>query len=368
MINQNRLVDSFIELVKINSPSLKELELANYLTNKLKSLGFEVSVDHAGRKFAGEVGNVIGFKKGNKKGGPLLFSAHMDTVQPTIGIKPIIEDGIIKTDGNTILGADDKSGIAAFLEAAHCIKERNIEHPDLEVVFTVAEEIGLLGANYLDYSGLKSKTAFVLDSGGPVGTIIVQSPTQVNLNIKVKGKAAHAGVNPEDGINAIFIATTALSKLTIGRIDKETTNNIGIIKGGKATNIVPDEVEIQCEIRSMDQAKLDQQLELFKAAFNETVNQFGGSYSFEIGIGFKGFNLDKNNRAVRLAIHAAEGCNLIPVLTSRGGGSDANVFNLKGLEAVNLGVGIYCDHTPDEYIAIDDLVKCSEMLLSLMSG
>lgn len=368
MINTERLVNTFLELVKINSPSFQEGKLAAYLFGKLQILGFDVYFDETGSKIGGEIGNLIGIKKGNRKGEPLLFSAHMDTVQPTIGIKTIIQNGIIKTDGTTILGADDKAGIATFLEAIQCLVEKNIPHPDLEVIFSVAEEIGLLGAKNLNYDKLKSKLAFVLDSGGPVGIIVIQTPTQMDLDIEVIGKTAHAGVNPEDGINAIYIASKALAQLSIGRIDEETTNNLGVIKGGKGTNIVPDEVEIHCELRSMNINKLEQQLELIKAAFEKTVNQLGGNYCLTTETGFVGFNLSKENPAVLMASKALENCGLTPVFIARGGGSDANVFNLNGLDAVNLGVGISCDHTNEEHISIDNLIKCTAMILRLITG
>ncbi|HHV72658.1 MAG TPA: M20/M25/M40 family metallo-hydrolase [Clostridia bacterium] len=365
MIDVNRLINTFLELVNINSPSLKEKKLADYLVKKLSSLGFEVYIDEAGKNINGETGNVIGKKKGNNKKEPLLFSAHMDTVQPTEGIKTVIESGIIKTDGTTILGADDKAGIAAFLEAMECIKENNLSHPDLEVVFSVAEEIGLLGAKYLDYGKLSSKIAFVLDSGGPPGTIITRSPAQVDLSITVKGKAAHAGVNPEDGINAIAVASKALSQLKIGRIDEETTSNIGIINGGKATNIVPDEVRIYGEIRSMNKDKLNNLVEFFKNSFEITAAEEGANIIFKTETGFEDYNLDINSKAVNLAIKAAEKCKLNPVLAARGGGSDTNVFNLHGIEAVNLGVGICNDHTDKEYISIENLVNCAKLIIVL---
>ena len=261
MTNNKRLIDEFLELVQIDSPSSKEGNVAKVLVKKLEEIGLSVEVDNAGEIHGGETGNVIATLKGNREGKKILFSSHMDTVSPGIGIKPIIDEeaGIIKSDGTTVLGSDDKAGIAAILEGLRYIKENNIEHSDITVVFSIWEEGGLFGAKSLDYSKLDVDYGFVLDSGGSPGEIIVKAPGQDRIAVKIKGRPAHAGLQPEAGISAIMVASRAIENMNLLRIDEETTANIGIVKGGEATNIVMPELEIIAEARSLDEGKLDAQ-------------------------------------------------------------------------------------------------------------
>lgn len=247
-----------MELIQIDSHSGKEGAIAKVLVKKLEEMGLEVTIDDAGVKAGGETGNVIAKLKGTKNGPTILFSAHMDTVTPGEGVKPIVKDGVIYSDGTTVLGGDDKAGIAAILEGIRVIKENNIEHSDVEVVFSIWEEGGLFGAKYLDTSKISAEYGFVLDSGGAPGEIIIQA-AQDKVNAKIIGKPAHAGVAPEEGVSAIMIAARAIDNMRLLRIDEETTANIGTISGGIATNIVAPEVTIKAEARSINEEKLTAQ-------------------------------------------------------------------------------------------------------------
>lgn len=368
MVNEKRLVESFMELVKIDSISREERNLADFLIEKLEDLGLEVIVDQAGEKVKSNSGNMIARLKGNiKEVTPIMFSAHMDTVVPGKNINPLCDGEKIVSDGKTILGADDKAAIAALLESLHIIKEKNISHGDIEIVFTICEEMGLHGAKNLDISDLNARMAFVLDSGGQVGEIISAAPSQNSLKIIIHGKAAHAGSNPEEGINAIQVAGFALSRMKLGRIDEETTTNIGIISGGKATNIIPDEVTLEGEVRSRNEEKLEKYTKILKQIVEDTAQEFKAKAEVIINREFYCYNLSTDDRVVKIAMKAAKDMGLEPLLHPSGGGSDANVFNKKGFPAVDLAIGMEKVHTVDEYILVKNLKNTVEYVLSIIN-
>lgn len=368
MVNEKRLVESFMELVRIDSISREERDLADFLIEKLEDLGLEVIVDQAGEKAKSNCGNIIARFKGNiKEVTPIMFSAHMDTVVPGKNIDPLLKGEKILSSGKTILGADDKAAIAALLEALHIIKEKNILHGNIEILFTICEEIGLKGAKNLDISSLNARMAFVLDSGGPVGEIISAAPSQNSLKIIIHGKSAHAGSNPEEGINAIQVAGFALSRMKLGRIDEETTTNIGIISGGKATNIIPDEVILEGEVRSRNEEKLEKYTKILKQVVEDTAREFKAKAEVIINREFYCYNLSTDDRIVKIAMKAAKDMGLEPLLRPSGGGSDANVFNKKGFPAVDLAIGMEKVHTVDEYILVKNLKNTVEYILSIIN-
>lgn len=368
MVNEKRLVESFMELVRIDSISREERDLADFLIEKLEDLGLEVIVDQAGEKAKSNCGNIIARFKGNiKEVTPIMFSAHMDTVVPGKNIDPLLKGEKILSSGKTILGADDKAAIAALLEALHIIKEKNILHGDIEILFTICEEIGLKGAKNLDISSLNARMAFVLDSGGPVGEIISAAPSQNSLKIIIHGKSAHAGSNPEEGINAIQVAGFALSRMKLGRIDEETTTNIGIISGGKATNIIPDEVILEGEVRSRNEEKLEKYTKILKQVVEDTAQEFKAKAEVIINREFYCYNLSTDDRIVKIAMKAAKDMGLEPLLRPSGGGSDANVFNKKGFPSVDLAIGMEKVHTVDEYILVKNLKNTVEYILSIIN-
>lgn len=366
-VNEDRIVNEFIELVKVDSETKHEEEISKVLQEKLTELGFEVIEDGSKTITGHGSGNLICTLKGNKNGvDPIYFTAHMDTVVPGQNIKPIIKDGIIRSDGTTILGADDKAGVAALLEMARLIKEKNIQHGDIQFIITAGEESGLVGAKELDASLIHAKYGYAIDSNGDVGDIIVAAPNQAKIHATIKGKTAHAGVEPEKGISAISLAAKAISKMPLGRIDDETTANIGRFEGGKQTNIVVDHVEILAEARSLSREKLDKQTEKMKEAFEKTSAELGGSADVEVKIMYPGYKQQAGDQVVEVAREAAKAIGRESKLLKSGGGSDANIIAGFGIPTVNLAVGYEEIHTVNEWIAIEDLVKITELVTAIV--
>lgn len=366
-VNEERLVEEFIELVQIDSETKYETEIAKVLTEKLTSLGLEVYEDNSHEVTGHGAGNLICTLKGTlPEVDPIYFTVHMDTVVPGKNIKPVIEDGVIRSDGTTILGADDKAGVAALLELTRLLKENNIEHGDIQFIITAGEESGLVGAKQLDEKLIHAKYGYALDSNGDVGDIIVAAPFQAKVFATIKGKTAHAGVAPEKGISAISLAAKAIAKMPLGRIDEETTANIGRFEGGKQTNIVVDHVEILAEARSLVKEKLDKQVAAMKDAFEETSKSLGGSADVEIKLMYPGFKQQAGDHVVEVARRAAKSIGRESKLLRSGGGSDANIIAGFGIPTVNLAVGYEEIHTTSEWIAIKDLVKITELVTAIV--
>jgi len=358
LINEARLVQTFLDLVAIDSPSGHEEAIGTELMDRLAALGGEVVRD--------EHGNVIA-RWADGEGDWLLLSAHMDTVGRDTGVKPQIRDGVIYSDGTTILGGDDKSGIVAILEMIRSLREDGRPHPPLEVVISVGEEIGLVGATLLDKSKLRARRGYVLDAGGPVGTIVTSAPSQDTMDVTVHGKKAHAGSEPEKGINAIRVASEAIAAMPLGRIDPETTANIGVIKGGIATNIVPDEVYVKGEARSRDNAKLDAQSAAMRRAFENAAERHGARVDVQIEREFSSYQLTEETPVVAQAILAARRLGFTPILKGSGGGSDANIYNAAGIACAPLSTGMTDVHTPQEHIAIADMVHATQLLEEIVA-
>ena len=368
MINEQRVLNEFLELVQIDSPTSKEGKIAQVLVEKLETIGCQVTIDDAAEKTGAETGNVIATLKGNREGKKLLFSSHMDTVSPGIGVKPIVDEanGIIKSDGTTVLGSDDKAGIAAILEGMRTIKENNIDHADIQVVFSIWEEGGLRGAKSLDYSKLDVDYAFVLDSGGSPGEIIVKAPAQDAIKVKITGRPAHAGLQPENGISAIMVAAKAIENMNLLRIDEETTANIGVVNGGIATNIVMPELEILAEARSLKEDKLDAQTNHMVETFKKAAQEFGAEIDIQVDRAYTPLNVSEDEDIVKLAKKAFANMNIEGYTASTGGGSDTNILSKHGIKAVNLGIGMKKAHTLEEYIAIEDLMNSAKMVAEII--
>lgn len=366
-INEKRLLAEFLELVQIDSFAGQEREMADSLTKKLIELKAEVVEDDAGKTIQGNAGNLIAKIQGNACKPALLFAAHMDRVSPGFGIKPIVENGIIRSDGTTILAADDVAGITVILEGIRTAKEQLIPHGDLEIVFTIAEEGGLFGSKALDCSQLTAKCAYFLDSDGPVGTIINQAPAHKNLDLIFHGRASHAGVKPEKGINAIQAAAEAISNMNIGRIDNETTTNVGIINGGTAVNIVPDLCELNCEVRSLDSVKLETQINQMTQAAENSATKYNTEIDIKITDCYSAFSIPESAEVVSLAEKAARSIGVTPIIQMTGGGSDASIINKKGIPSVVLGLNYQDVHTKAESIAVADLVKAAEYVAAIIA-
>jgi tripeptide aminopeptidase len=358
MVNKDRLLKTFLELVQIDSPSGYEDEMAKEVKSRLEVLGFRVERD--------KYGNVIGKLDG--KGEPLMLNAHIDTVEPGRGIKPIIEGDVIKTDGSTILGGDPKAGVAAILEAITSSLEEKKDHPPLEVVFTLSEEEGLLGAVNLDYSMVSAKKGITFDGGEEVHYIHVSAPGYNRVDLKITGRGAHAGAEPEKGISAIKIAAEIITKLELGRIDEETTANIGLISGGTARNAVPETVEIKGEIRSRDLEKLEKHSEHFKKVIAEVKEKYpDAKFELDLHREFDPYLFEENHQFLKEVQEAFKKAGVEPKLIKSGGGTDVNIFHTHGIEAVVVGDADYEAHTTREYVLISQLVMAAKFAEKLIT-
>ncbi|MEW6327857.1 MAG: M20/M25/M40 family metallo-hydrolase [Thermodesulfobacteriota bacterium] len=383
MINRPRLAGEFLRLVQIDSPSRQEGAIAQYVRKIFESLGAGVIEDKAGPSIGSESGNLIVRIPGTRRDlPPLMFNAHLDTVEPGKGIKVIQEDETFRSDGQTILGADDKSGIAILIEAVRSLQENKTAHGPLEFVFTVCEEIGLFGAKSLDYSLLQARMGYALDTSSTT-RIISGAPEANSLYIKVHGRAAHAGLEPEKGINAIQIAGAALAAMQLGRIDHETTANIGLVRGGTARNIIPDYIELEGEVRSHDRQKLADHTEHIRGCLERTVLAYKEKHippfekrqpddnlpdwHMEIVTEYPLMAVGDSHPVVILAQEA--GKNLERRLTPKksGGGSDANIFNAHGIATVILGTGMQSVHTTNEYIHLEDMAQTVQLIMEIIS-
>ncbi|MFH0068429.1 M20/M25/M40 family metallo-hydrolase [Peribacillus sp. NPDC056705] len=366
-VNAERLQDLFLELAKINAPSTKEKLIADYLKKALPELGFIIEFDEANKNFGGEVGNLIAFREGTDPSiPPLFFSTHMDTVLPTEGLKPVIKDGVIYSDGTTILGADDRAALAAYLEAVRAIIESDVPHGPIEFILTVNEQPGLVGATYMDYKKAKSKTGYIFDSSGDVGQIILKGPYSSRIWMEVEGNAAHIALNAEEGNNAILIAAEGLSNMRLGTIDEETLANIGIINGGNLTSIIPGSVTVAGEVRSFSKEKLDQQLKHMEEVMQQAAEKNGGKVNVRMEKKYSGFDIPKDDMLVKTAETAAQSIKVNPYLTETLGGADTNVLNENGLICLTLGLGFQNIHSFRESISIENLINTGRLTAALI--
>ncbi len=374
MIDAERLKTTFLSLVQISSVSKKEKAFSRMLRQRLKDMGARIEVDDAGAATGSDTGNLIAKLPGNRSVPPLLLSAHMDTVPPGEAVRPVFKDGVFRSDGRTVLGADDKSAIAILLESIRVIQARNLPCPPLELVFTVCEEDALAGARHLDFDRISARFGYVLDATDTEG-IITRAPAANRLTFHVVGKEAHAGAAPEKGINAIQLACRAIASLQLGRIDRETTCNIGVIRGGFATNIVPNRVTAVGEARSHDEAKLERVTGSMVAAFKDCIQaeaapgSEGGLPRLEVQVerSFPKTHIPEDHPVVRLAQKAAEALGRKMVCKASGGGSDANIFFEKAIVAGVLGTGMRDMHTVSEWIRLEDMVRMAELMVKILT-
>lgn len=367
MIRRERLVDDFIALCRINSPPKQEAEMIEAVLPRLQRLGLEVWCDDAGKYIGGNADNVIARLPASVPDvPPIFFSAHFDTVEPNPNVQIVVEDDLIRTDGSTILGADDKAGMASLLEAIECIVENGLPHGEIWLLLSVAEEIGLLGAKHLPLERVNATMGFVLDTGPPVGKVVVGAPTHDHLTVRVIGRAAHAGAAPEQGISAIVVASRAIARMKLGRIDEETTANIGSFHGGQATNVVCPEVEIRAEARSHNTQKLEAQMAHMIACFREEAEAMGGQVEIESSRHYEAYRLSEDDQVVQVARDSALALGLPFEAKLAGGGSDANVYNAKGIPTVVLSTGMDKVHTHEECCRISDLEKTALWVLEIV--
>ncbi|MBI4488947.1 MAG: M20/M25/M40 family metallo-hydrolase [Deltaproteobacteria bacterium] len=375
MINKDRLKDLLIELVQIDSLSRKEYAIAMRLKREMEEIGGEVWIDDAGQKIGGNVGNLIAHFHGNVPGSnPILLSAHMDTVVPGEGVAPVLNDNILSSDGRTVLGGDDKSGIAIICEVLRVLRENRLPCSDIDVVFTICEEAGLLGAKGLDASRLRARTGLVLDSDS-VGFLFTKAPAANRMEFYIRGLEAHAGVCPEKGISAIQVAAEAISRMRLGRIDGETTANIGLIEGGMAVNIIPNSVHLKGEARSHSEEKLEEQTRHMCQCLEEAASgykleldgrRFQACVEAKIERDYDRMEVSDSSPIVRLVRAAARNLGMEVKTMATGGGCDANVFNKKGLEVANLSTGMREIHTVKEWLDLNDLYTSAQIVLEIV--
>ena len=357
MINENRMLNEFIELVSVPCPSKDEKAEAELIMRKLDELGIEYKMDNVNEKTGGNCGNIWAYIKGTVSDAPkLLFEAHMDSVAPTTGTKVVRKDGVLYSDGTTTLGGDDKVGVAGMLEAVRALKEDNVAHGDVQLLFTVSEEIGCLGVVHLDKSLIKADYGYCMDIGGAPGEITYAAPKLYDIYVTVKGKAAHAGIAPEEGVNAIMLAAEAMSKLpAYGRIDNETTFNIGMFNAGVGTNIVCPEAKFVIDMRSLNVAKLEELKDSTMKLIKETVEAVHGEVEFEVVEGCPAVELSQEHPCIQLAQKAAEKLGFPVEMKVTGGCSDGNYLCGYGLPCGLLATGMSNVHTTQEYLKEEDL-------------
>lgn len=371
-VNKERMLAEFKEIVAVPAHSLAERPVFELLQAKLEGLGFTVEEDDAGTKLGGNCGNLWAFlpaTAGKEQAVRVLLSAHMDGVEPCGGTTVVLKDGVLYSDGTTILGGDDKSGVEGILEGLRLLKEEGAEHGAIQVLFTICEEGGVNGSRCLDRSKLRADVGYALDGEGAPGEIVVGAPGQYKYKISIHGKKAHGGLEPEKGINSIMIAAKALASVKrYGRIDEETTCNIGIIHGGVATNVVPDLVTIEGDARSRNNEKLVAIRDEIVKSIVDAANQCGAKAEAVVEHKYDSFLVPEDSRVVELAKAACAAHGFTPDVTLTGGGSDANFINAYGVPCVILGTGMSNVHTVDEYLKEEDLYNSALMVYGILKA
>jgi len=366
MIDLQAVIDEFCALVRIDSPSLREEQVVHAIHDRLAEMGIVAEIDGAAEAVGSEIGNLIARVPGEPGAPTVLLNAHVDTVEPGCGIRPTVEGTRICSAGDTVLGADDKAGVTIILAALRHILDGELPHPPLEVVFTVAEEIGLCGAKALDYDALKARMGIVLDGGRTMGVITNAAPSAYRLAWEVTGAAAHAGVCPERGINAIRVAAEAIAEMPLGRLDHETTANIGAIAGGEATNIVPERATVRGETRSHDEGKLEAQKGRMVGAFEAAAGRHGAQVSVEVTRSYRSFHIERDEPILDYAWRAAEALGVPPQSERGGGGSDANIFNEHGIPSVIIATGPADVHTVNESVDAEVMVESARWVTQIL--
>jgi tripeptide aminopeptidase len=364
----SEVLDLFLELASVPSPSGEEREVADRVIRYLRECGLETDEDEAGATVGSTAGNVFTRLEPTTSGEPVFLCAHFDTVPPTEAIEPVVEDGIVRNAQPTILGSDNKAAIAVMLEATRRVLAENRRHAGLELVFTPKEEVGLLGAFAFDHSRLSARTGYVYDQAAAIGEVILGAPSAQQLEITFHGRAAHAGMYPEEGRSAIAAAARAISEMRLGRIDEETTANVGKIRGGTAANIVPEWCSIVAEARSHDERKLAELVQEMQDAVTFAAGVAECRVETTVKRSYRAYRFKRGDLAIKLAAEALERCGFEPSYSLSGGAADANVFNERGLQCVNLANGMAEIHTPDEHIAVSDLEVMVEVTLALLDA
>ena len=363
---QDDVVSLFTELAALPSPPGEEREVADRVTAYMRDLGLDVSEDDAGERIGANAGNLYARVEATDGGTPLFLCAHLDTVPPEAGIEPVVEDGVIRNAAGTILGADNKSAVAVMLEATRRVLAENRPHGGLELLFTPKEETGLHGAGAFDHERLHARVGYVYDQAAPIGEVILGAPYSHSMEVKLHGRAAHAGMYPEEGRSAIAAAAKAISDFKLGRVDEETTANVGVIGGGTAGNIVPEWCTFLADVRSHDPKKLADLVREMLESVTFAASLEECQVETKVHKSYNGYRFKRDDDAVLIASSALERSGFEPSFTLSGGGADANVFNERGLACVNLANGMAEIHTPNEHIAVSDLERMVDVTLALV--
>ena len=364
----SRLLDTFLEAVRIGSPSGEEAAFARWCVDRLTALGCVVRVDDTAKVTGSDSGNVIADFVATAAGATVVLSAHLDTVEPGRGIEPVVEDGTVRSAGDTVLGSDDKAGIAAILETLAVLRETGRPHARVRVLLTTSEEIGLQGAHALDVADCGGDVCLVLDAAGEVGGVVTGAPTHFTFTATFRGVAAHAGVQPEKGRSAVLMAARAIAAMPLGRLDELTTSNVGGISGGGATNVVPAECVLRGECRSLDATRVVEVREAMDAAMQRAADEAGGSVEVEWKREYDGYRYEDGDPVLEIVVAGVRAAGFEPYLFFTGGGSDANVLTSKGLPAVALSCGMTDVHSTDETIAVSEMEGLVRVLLATIEG
>lgn len=368
MLSKERMIDNFLEMLQVYSPSKGEKEMCDWLEDYLTKRRIEFKSDNAGTGYGGNGRNIVAHIPGTQKGMPIGFGAHTDQIEPCKEVKAVIEGNIIRTDGTTTLGGDDKGGIAVILEAIEDLLESGAPHRDIYLVFTCSEEISMQGTKHMDLSILPCKDLVLADATGDTGVIAYKAPAMEAIQVTFHGKKAHAGIEPEKGINAICAASKVIANMHIGRINPYTTSNIGRIEGGGATNVVTDEVTFTAEIRSHSMEKLASELAYMEACCKEAAEAMGAEYTFEHELAYPTLSVELDCGLVEVTKEAMVKEGIEPDLQIIGGGSDANVLAGHGYRSVILGIGMRNVHTVDESIDTEEMWKATKVIRRMMSA
>jgi tripeptide aminopeptidase len=361
-MNEKRLIELFLEVVKIDALSGNEKPVADFIKTFLNKFNYNIELDESDKYSKSNTGNLI-CKIGS--GGDFVFTSHMDTARSTKNVKPIITDDKITSSGDTVLGVDNRVGVAVLLFTLERIAQENIPVKDFTIAFTTCEETTLYGSKYLGLNG-NIKKGFVFDSGYRPGDFIYSACGAIGFVLKVIGKASHSGISPEKGINSLQVASKAICKLPLGRIDEETTMNIGIIKSGSAVNVIPEFTEMDGEVRSFNLKKAENYFDSLLNTFHNEAKELNAKIEYDHFWDFKPYSVDEKEDVYKEIVNAITKVGLSPRPRISLGGSDANSLNAKGIKSVNIGIGAQNPHSNDEFIFIEDLIKTAEIALELI--
>ncbi len=375
-INLERLASVFTALCEIDSPSKQEGRVAAYLKSVFVEMGAEVSEDDSAKQTGSDCGNLfVRFPDEGLDREPVFFNCHMDTVLPAIGVKVKREGEVFTSAGDTVLGSDDKAGIAVLIEVMRSLQEKNIPYGPVEYIFTTCEEVGLMGVKALDPSSIKAKIGYALDSSG-INRVIVGAPAANRITATIKGVAAHAGLSPEKGISAIHLAAKAIARLKLGRLDPESTANIGLITGGTATNIIPESVLVHGEVRSHTVSKLEEYTQKMKDVFQDEIDNWTDpenivtdkpSLDFRVIQEYPVMQLDKESAVIKRAKEAATTLDAELDYVVAGGGSDANIFNSLGIQCAIISTGMDKVHSTQETIKLSDMASTADLVMAILT-